>query len=138
MKDSFKDKQILFSTLWVFLTLNYLYCDVLTLMSAEMLNALLTGTVGGMEMNETTLLGAGVIMEISIAMVLVSRIASYKLNRISNIIAGTIKTIIMIGTLMMGEPALHYMFFATIEIATSIFIAWHAWQWKNNEIMKVD
>ena len=136
ISSSLKQKQILFSTLWIFLILNYLYCDVLNLMSAEMLNALLTGTVGGMEMDEPTLLAAGIIMEIPIAMVLISRLANYKFNRISNIIAGILKTIIMIGTLLMGWPSLHYMFFATIEIATSIFIAYHAWQWKNNETME--
>ncbi|WP_406626666.1 DUF6326 family protein [Portibacter marinus] len=40
---------MILSTLWIFVTLNYLYCDVLSLMSAELLNALLTGTVGSIE-----------------------------------------------------------------------------------------
>lgn len=137
MKSSIQKNQILFSTLWVFLTLNYLYCDVLSLMSAEMLSALLTGTIGGIDMNETTLLGAGILMEIPIAMVLISRLAGYKWNRTLNIIAGTIKTLVMIGTLLMGA-SYHYMFFATIEIATSVFIVWYAWQWKNTNDLVVE
>ena len=124
-----KDRKIILSTLWIFVTLNYLYCDVLSLMSAEMLNALLTGEVGGINMNETTLLAAGVIMEISIAMVLLSRVLKYTANRITNITAGIIKTIIMIGTLLMGGASYHYMFFAIIEIATTLFIVWYAWTW---------
>lgn len=127
-----KDRKVILSTLWIFVTLNYLYCDVLSLMSADMLSALLTGEIAGINMNQTTLLAAGVIMEISIAMVLLSRVLKYQANRISNIIAGSIKTLIMVGTLLMGA-SYHYMFFATIEIATTIFIVWYAWTWVNPE-----
>jgi len=123
-----KNRKVILSTLWIFVTLNYLYCDVLSLMSAEMLSALLTGEIGGINMNETTLLGAGVLMEIPIAMVLLSRVLKYRANRLTNIIAGLIKTIVMIGTLLMGS-SYHYMFFATIEIATTVFIVWYAWTW---------
>lgn len=55
------DRKMILSTLWIFVTLNYLYCDVLSLMSPEMLNSLITtGGVGEIKMNEITLLGAGV------------------------------------------------------------------------------
>lgn len=124
-----KDRKMILSTLWIFVTLNYLYCDVLSLMSPEMLNSLInTGGVGGINMNETTLLAAGVIMEISIAMVLLSRVLNYKANRLTNIIAGSIKTLVMIGTLLMGA-SYHYIFFAIIEISTTSFIVWYAWTW---------
>lgn len=129
-----QNRRVILSTLWIFVTLNYLYCDVLSLMSAELLNALLTGEVAGLKMNQTTLLISGVIMEISIAMVLLSRILKYNANRISNIIAGFIKTLIMIGTLFMGTPSYHYMFFATIEIGTTLFIVWYAWTWTQSEV----
>lgn len=125
-----KDRKVILSTLWIFVTLNYLYCDVLSLMSPEMLTSLIeTGGVAGINMNEMTLLIAGVIMEISIAMVLLSRVLKYKINRMANIIAGSIKTAIMIGTLLMGGASYHYMFFAAIEITTTIFIVWYAWTW---------
>tara|TARA_R110002072_G_scaffold301694_1_gene482036 strand:+ start:6585 stop:7007 length:423 start_codon:yes stop_codon:yes gene_type:complete len=134
-KEITKDRRVILSTLWIFVTLNYLYCDVLSLMSAEMLNALLTGEIAGIEMNETTLLVSGAIMEISIAMVLLSRILKYKANRLANIIAGLIKTIIMVGTLFMGGPSYHYMFFATIEIAATLFIVWYAWTWTKSIVI---
>ncbi|MCX2681618.1 DUF6326 family protein [Galbibacter sp. EGI 63066] len=133
-EEKIENRKVILSTLWIFVTLNYLYCDVLTLMSAEMLNALLTGEVGGINMNQKTLLVAGVIMEISIAMVLLSRVLKYKINRLANIIAGSIKTIIMIGTLLMGA-SYHYMFFAAIEIATTLFIVWYAWTWVEPKIL---
>ena len=74
-------------------------------------------------------------MEISIAMVLLSRILKYKANRLANIIAGLIKTIIMVGTLFMGGPSYHYMFFATIEIAATLFIVWYAWTWTKSIVI---
>ena len=131
-----QNRKVILSTLWIFVTLNYLYCDVLSLMSADLLNALLTGEVAGLKMNQTTLLVSGIIMEISIAMVLLSRVLKYKANRISNIIAGIIKTLIMIGTLFMGTPSYHYMFFATIEIGTTLFIVWYAWTWVQSGVNK--
>lgn len=131
-----QNRKVILSTLWIFVTLNYLYCDVLSLMSADLLNALLTGEVAGLKMNQTTLLISGIIMEISIAMVLLSRVLKYNANRISNIIAGIIKTLIMIGTLFMGTPSYHYMFFATIEIGTTLFIVWYAWTWVQSGVNK--
>lgn len=123
------DRRTVLSTLWIFVTLNYLYCDVLSLMSAELLNTLLTGEVGGIKMDETTLLAAGIIMEVPIAMVLFSRILKYKANRLTNSIAGLVMTIIMIGSLLMEAPSYHYLFFAIIEITTTLFIVWYAWTW---------
>ncbi|HET8809399.1 MAG TPA: DUF6326 family protein [Flavobacteriaceae bacterium] len=123
------DRRTVLSTLWIFVTLNYLYCDVLSLMSAELLNTLLTGEVGGIKMDETTLLAAGIIMEVPIAIVLFSRILKYKANRLTNSIAGLVMTIIMIGSLLMEAPSYHYLFFAIIEITTTLFIIWYAWTW---------
>lgn len=129
-KKNTKDRKIHLSTLWIFVTLNYLYCDVLSLMSPEMLNSLITtGGAGGMDMNETTLLGAAILLEIPIGLVLLSRVLKYKANRLANIIAGLIMTFVMIGTLLMGGASYHYIFLATIEIATTLFIIWFAWTW---------
>ncbi|MEM9338503.1 MAG: DUF6326 family protein [Bacteroidota bacterium] len=68
-------------------------------------------------------------MEISIAMVLLSRVLKHQANRIANVIAGLIKTLIMIGTLFIGGPGYPYLFFATMEIGTTLFIVWYAWTW---------
>ncbi|WP_193164866.1 DUF6326 family protein [Microbulbifer hainanensis] len=128
-----KDKGMILSTLWIFVTLNYLYCDVLSLMSPEMLNSLIsTGGVDGMTMDEPTLLGAAVLLEIPILLVLLSRILKHKANRLANIIGGSIMTLVMAGTLLMGG-SLHYIFFAIIEIATTSFIVWFSWTWTEPE-----
>ena len=60
-----KQKNLL-SILWVFVTLNYLYCDLIGLMDASLLKQYLTGNVNGLQLNESFLLSAGILMEIPI------------------------------------------------------------------------
>ncbi|MDA9774561.1 DUF6326 family protein [Saprospiraceae bacterium] len=124
-----KSKKELLSTLWIFVTLNYLYCDLIGLMDSSLLSQYLTGSVEGLEINEQFLLYAGILMEIPIAMVLLSRILTKKANCWANIFAGSIKTIAMVATLFIGTSTLYYLFFAVIEITTTVFIVAYATQW---------
>lgn len=126
------DKRVFFSTLWIFVTFNYLYCDLMGLMDSNLLNQYITGKVEGMKISENFLLIAGVLMELPIAMILFSRILKYKVNRISNITVGLIKTIVMILTLFIGSFTMYYLFFAVIEISTTTFIVVYAWNWKES------
>ena len=133
MKSLKQDPRVILSTLWIFAMLNYLYCDVMSLMDASLLNQYLTGTVNGMELNENFLLGAAVLMEIPIAMVLLSRILNRRANRIANIIAGTIMTLVQITSLFVGAPAKYYLFCSIFEIGATGFIVGYAWNWKAKE-----
>jgi MFS family permease len=118
------DRKVLLSTLWLFATLNYLYCDVVTLMDP-------VKHTGSIQLTPGFLLGASILVEIPIAMVLLSRIVPYQANRWLNIIAGTFMTVVQIATLFVGTPTLYYLFFSVIEIATTAFIVWYAWRWRN-------
>ena len=79
------DKKVLLSTLWIFAMLNYLYCDVVTLMDSNLLGQYLKGIINGMSLTQGFLLGAAILMKIPIAMVLLSRVLKYKANRWANI-----------------------------------------------------
>lgn len=129
-----KDKKSLLSLLWVFTLLNYLYCDVVSLMDARLLRQYLDGNVGGMEISQGFLFGASVLMEISILMLLLSAILPEKLNRRANIAAGVVTTIVQAATLLMGKPAPYYLFFSLIEISTTLYITWLAWTWLPNNL----
>ena len=118
------------STLWLFAVLNYLYCDVVSLMDSGLLKQYLAGTVNGMEMSRAFLLGASVLMEIPIAMVLLSRVLGYRPNRWANIVAGAIMTAVQSATLAIGSPAPYYLFSSAVEIAATAFIVWSAWKWR--------
>ena len=128
------DPKVLLSTLWIFVMFNYLYCDVYGLMDPVLLNQFLTGDMGFIKVNERFLLGAAILMEIPIAMVLLSRILKYRANRWANIIAGSIKTVVMVATMFVGDgPTEYYLFCGTIEIACTSYIVWYAWHWQEQE-----
>ena len=127
------DRKVLLSTLWIFVVLNMLYCDVVSLMDAGLLKQYLSGTVGGMEFTQGYLLGAGIWMAVLIAMVLLSRVLPYRPNRWANIIVGILATVVQCATLFIGRPAMYYLFFSILEMAGTASIVWFALKWRNPE-----
>jgi hypothetical protein len=122
-------KNAILSTLWVFLVANYIYCDVFTHMQPAVIKELITGTLGSIQVTQGFLLTAAIMMEIPIAMIVLSRVLTYRANRWANIGAGAIMAAIQVGTMGMGTPpTLHYLFYSAIEIACNLFIVWYAWK----------
>jgi hypothetical protein len=124
------DKKVLLSTLWIFAVLNYLYADVIGFFKPGMIQQIMTGSVDGMAFTPVFLLVGAILMETAIIMVLLSRVLAYKWNRITNIIAGAIHTLAVSASMFVGTLALYYIFFATIEIITTVSIVWISWTWK--------
>jgi hypothetical protein len=52
-----RDRPSTQSTLWIFAALNYLYCDVVSLMDRKLLQGYLAGNVGGLHITQGFLLG---------------------------------------------------------------------------------
>src|SRR6476469_4866850 len=123
------------SLLWIFALLNYLYADVLALFA-------IAGTGHSFEpLPPWALMGSAVLMEIPIAMIVASRLLSFRANRLANIIAGTLLTLIN-GFLTFVAPLLgwgrppafpEYLFFATIETVCTVATVWQAWKWSGSE-----
>ena len=116
------------STLWLFATVNYLYCDVVSLMDPHLLKQYVAGNVGGVSVTPGFLLAAGILVEIPMAMILLSRILGSRANRWANVGAGALMTIMQVATLFATKPALYYGFFSVIEIATTAAIVGLAWK----------
>ena len=123
------DTRKLLSTLWIFLTVNYIYCDVFSLHYAPTLQQLLTGEAGGMVITEQFLLYFALIMQIPMIMIVLSRVLVFHLNKYLNIAAAIITGSIQSWTLFMGGH-LHYVFFSVIEISTAAIILFIAATWK--------
>ncbi len=133
-----KDRRVILSTLWVFAMFNYLYADVFSLFFNPVLqkawwNEFQAGYAGGIRITQGFVLGVAVLMETAIAMVLLSRVLKYVANRWANIIAGVLHTASVAWSLSGDTPTLAYAFFATIEMACTLFIVWYAWKWPNSE-----
>jgi hypothetical protein len=75
-------------------------------------------------------------MEIPIAMIVACRLLPFRANRLANIIAGAICTLVN-GSLTFVPPLFgartpalpEYLFFATIETVCTSVIIWQAWTW---------
>jgi hypothetical protein len=131
-----ENMKVKFTTLWVFAMFNYIYADVIGLMKSANLQAFLTGMVGSMQITEVFLLGAAVLMETAIAMILLSRVLQYRANRWANIVVGALHTTSVLASMLVGTgPGLYYLFFGTIEITCTAYIVWSAWNWSNPERM---
>jgi hypothetical protein len=124
------ERKVLLSTIWLFAALNFLYCDVISLMDSNLLKQYLTGTVNGMEFSQGFLLAAAILVEIPIAMVLLARVLPYGVNRWTNIIAGLLMTLVQAASLFAGSPAMYYLFCSVLEIASTVMIVWFAWNWR--------
>ena len=130
-----KDRKALLSTLWIFVTLNYLYCDLISLMDPSTQKQILSGTLeNGIVITQGFLLGSSILMEIPIAMVLLTWILRSGLSRWFNIIAGLIMTLVQIMSLFLGAPTIYYLFFSVIEIACTAFIVYYAWTWPKEAV----
>ena len=124
------------SLFWIFALLNYLYADVIALWALLGLPPADTPHLG-----QWALAGAAVLMEIPIAMIVACRLLPFRVNRLANIIAGSIVTLVngfltfvppLIG--LGRPPALpEYLFFGTIETVCTSVIIWQAWTWSGAE-----
>lgn len=129
-----QDRRAILSTLWVFLAVNYIFCDVLSHMQPAVIKELSTGTLGSIQVTQGFLLTAAIMMEIPFAMIILARVLKYRASRWTNIIAGAVMAAIQVVTMNMGTPpTLHYLFYSAIEIACALFIVWYAWTWRNPE-----
>jgi hypothetical protein len=118
------------SAIWIFAVLNYLYCDVMGLMDADILVQVASGVVDGLAMTPELLLVGSILMEIPIAMTLASRLLERRANRVANIAAGSLMTLVQAASLLVGSATIYYQFFSVIEISATLFIVWTAWNWK--------
>jgi len=125
------DRRNLLSLLWLFVMLNFIYCDVIALHDRDVLTQLLDGRAGPMDITPVFLLLASVLMEIPILMVLISRLLPYVANRVANILAGGIMIVVQTASLFAGEASLSYIFFSAIEIATLASIVVLAIRWRD-------
>ena len=122
------DTKVLLSTLWIVVMINMLKADILSLYIPGALDELVK-FAGETPVTQLMLSGA-IMMEISIAMIILSRILKYKVNRWANIITSTITIVFIVGG---GSTYPHYIFIATIEVICLLLIIWNAWKWSSLE-----
>lgn len=128
-----RDERLTFSLLWIFALFNYVYADIGMLFSMFVfpgeLERLQRG-LGGMA--DAFFLGGAILMEISFVAMLLSWLASYRVARWANILAGVLFTLAILAILFGPgrlPPLNYYTLYEVIEIATTSYITWRAWTW---------
>ncbi len=124
------DTRVLLSTLWIVVMINMLKADILSLFIPGALEEVAKTSVSIGTPIPQLMLGAAIIGEILIAMIFLSRVLAYRVNRWANIIAAALAIVYIIGG---GVLHPHYILIATVEVVCLLLIIWNAWQWTEPE-----
>jgi len=117
------DPKVKLSLLWIFVVLLMAYADIVSLMDPT--SAIRERMVGA-PMSAGFLLAGAIVMVTSIAMVILSWVLNYKVNRWVTIVIGAF----MIQQIVAGGHGLYYIFFETVEVACILLTIWFTWKWK--------
>ncbi len=131
IKTTGMDMKAKLSTLWIFVLFNIIFAEFHKFLQPGFLEEVITGFVNGVQMTQGVLLLGAIVLEIPIAMVLLSRVLKYRVNRWVNIIAGAIAIAFVIVNV---STDLDNIFFTTIVVVFLSLIVWYAWKWPNPEL----
>lgn len=120
------EQQRLLSSLWIFASLNYLYCDVIGLMDPEMHATYESGKAENFAIDENLLLAGTILMQVPLSMTFLSTTLEPRASRVANISAGAFMTVVQSATLAIGKPTSYYLASSIAEIGTTSFIAFYA------------
>ncbi len=124
------DTKVLLSTLWIVVMINMLKADILSLYIPGALDEVAKTSASTGTSIPQLMLGGAIMMEISIVMIILSRVLKYGVNRWVNIITSIITIVFVTGG---GASYPHYIFIATVEVVCLLLIVWNAWKWTNPE-----
>ena len=135
MKTTKTNTRVLLILLWVFYTVNFMYCDSLSSLEPGVIEMHISGYTadGTVKITDGFLLGTAMMFEIPFLMIVLSRVLKHRVNRWVNIIAAALFIAAQIVSLFLGAPSPMYIFYSIVEIASLLLIVWNAWKWTNPE-----
>jgi hypothetical protein len=120
------DPRVKLSLLWIFVIVNMAYADILSLMDPA---SIIRGIMAGSPLPAGGLLAGAIVMETSLAMVVLPWILKYKVNRWVTLIIG----VFMSWQIIIGGHGLYYLFFTSVEVAGILLTIWFTWKWRSLE-----
>lgn len=126
----FNNKRNLYSSIWAYSSLNYIYADLIGLMDKNILSQYQNGVVNEINITPNFLASAAVLMQIPLANVFLPHLIKKENTlRWVQIASGTLMTLIQTSTLFIGKPTPYYAVFSAFEIAATSFITIDAIKW---------
>jgi len=123
------DRKGTISLLWVVVMFNMAFADILTFIQPGSLQDIMSGDTGPFKITQAMLLVFAVLIEIPIAMTILSRILNRRVNRIVNIAASAVTTAFVVGG---GSTTLHYLFLAGVEVVAMVLIVLLCATWRTD------
>ncbi len=120
----------LLSALWLFILLNIIFRDIHQFTLKSHLEMLLTGYYNGTKITEELMLFGGFLVEVPIAMVLLSLMFTRNIGRPVTIVAA----FTMAATLLFTLPSdMDDVFHLVMELSALAVILWKAWIWPEDK-----
>ena len=117
------------SSLWIFVLINMLFRDMHEFARVGFLEGILEANANGTQASDGMLLIAGIVLELAIAMIILSRFLNVRLARLTNLVVASIFILATIGFNL--APHLDDLFFAGMELIGLVEIIVIAWRWKH-------
>jgi len=128
LSDTKIDVKLKLSALWASAMFCYIYADYFALYQPGALQHMLAGTMAPFgAVTQGVLAGTSLMMAIPSIMVFLSVALKPHLNRILNIVFGTLYTMIILVT--MTGSWMFMIFYGIIEIVLTSLVVWYAWTW---------
>lgn len=124
------DMKALLSTLWIVVMINMAYADILSLHIPGAFDEVAKTSASTGTTIPQLMLGGAIMTEISITMILLSRVLKHGINRWVNIVVSIITTAYIWGGM---APYPHYIFIATVETICLLLIIGFAWVYRKVE-----
>lgn len=124
------DTKVLLSTLWIVVMINMLKADILSLnIPGATEEVVKTAASVGASIPHLMLIAA-ITGQLGIAMIILSRVLKYGINRWANIVVGVTTIAYIWGG---AAPYPHYTFIALVETICLLLIIGFAWTWRKVE-----
>lgn len=123
--------KIKLAALWTAVMFCYVYGDFFSLFVPGRIKGLMDGHSGVGDTSPYSLLSFAILMTIPSLMIFLSVALKPKVNRILNLITGTLFTLIMLLILAtsINKWMLFYGYLALVEVVLTILVIVHAWTW---------
>jgi hypothetical protein len=117
----------LLSTLWIYVLLSMLFRDVHEFLRDGFIHELATaGTVNGSEVSGSTLLVSGLVLQLPLAMVVLSRILPRRISRVANTGVAAIMALGVVGVWPKDADDIVFGIFQLVGLAAIVIIC-HRW-----------
>lgn len=128
-KDEAIPVQLKLSVLWIGVMFFYVYADIKAFLEKGFIEQVISGEIGGMVINQSFLLYAAILMSIPPVMAFLSLVLKPAVNRIVNMVMGSLHILLAIALLFRSGIWAYYYWYSVLEIGFHLLIVFHALKW---------